>query len=122
MTSPVCGFLYCLTLRALAGRCLGGAGALADLGVRIEQGNHVTQGLLVSAHQRAQLLFEFQFFFQFVVLFQGLQALLKFLDGFFRGAIFVDQDMSGTLSVLSGGGGHVSRFNNSQGETVSKPR
>jgi len=91
MTSPVCGFLYCLTLRARLPAGALAVRALADLGVRIEQGNHVTQGLLVSAHQRAQLLFEFQFFFQFVVLFQGLQALLKFLDGFFRGAIFVDQ-------------------------------
>ncbi len=82
---------------ALGGGGLGGAGALAELGVRIEQGDHVTQGLLVSAHQRAQFLFEFQFFLQFVVLFQGFQALLKFLDGFFRGAIFVDQGHVGYL-------------------------
>ncbi|MNC25727.1 hypothetical protein D3C75_738260 [compost metagenome] len=74
---------------------------LAQFRLWVEQGNHVAQRLGVFAHQGAQFAFELQFFLQLVILRQVGQAGLKFLDGFFGGAVLVDQGHGVFLNACS---------------------
>ncbi|MNT38232.1 hypothetical protein D3C72_1744180 [compost metagenome] len=57
----------------------------------VEQCNDIAQRLLIFAHQVAQFAFELQLFLQLVVIRQVGQTGLQFFDGFFCGAVFVDQ-------------------------------
>jgi len=46
---------------------------------------------LVLPHEFAQFSFELQFLFSLSSAERGFQPLLKFLDGFFRGAVFTNE-------------------------------
>ncbi|MCY1422497.1 hypothetical protein D9M71_381810 [compost metagenome] len=78
-------------------RALGAGGlyratrGFVQFGFWIQQRNDVTQGLRIFAHQCTQFAFELQLGLQLVVLRQVLQTRLQFFDGFFCGAVFVDQ-------------------------------
>ncbi|MNE42129.1 hypothetical protein D3C80_1362360 [compost metagenome] len=88
--------LVLLDLAGTLGRRFNFCGArltasLDDLAFAIQQGEDIRQGLAVFGHQLAEFGFEVQLLLQFVILLEGLQALLQLLDGGFGRAEFVDQ-------------------------------
>lgn len=63
--------------------CCGGLGS-----IRIEEGNNVAQGVVVVGQQGAQFGFKLDFTLEFLVAFQGFEALLLLGDLDFQSFVF----------------------------------